>query len=63
MFSNHGKNILIEQPAIDLFSELDRETANCFHENFSDGRDVPRDVSTSSGINVEAAKKFVEGNI
>lgn len=34
MNTEYSEDVLIEQPAIALFSELGWETANCFHEKF-----------------------------
>jgi type I restriction enzyme, R subunit len=46
--TEYSEDLLIEQPAIELFGELDYETANCFHETFglfgSLGRENPGEV-------------------
>ena len=46
--TEYGEEVLIEQPAIALFKELDYETANCFNESFGSystlGRENPGEV-------------------
>jgi len=46
--TEYSEDLLIEQPAIELFGELDYETANCFHEAFglfgTLGRENPGEV-------------------
>jgi type I restriction enzyme R subunit len=46
--SDYSEDALVEQPTIDLFSELGWETANCWGEKFGEnstlGRETPNDV-------------------
>jgi type I restriction enzyme R subunit len=45
---------LIEQPAIELFAELDWETANCFYESFEDS---PSPVSSPKGRGIDIGRE------
>ena len=45
MNSDYSEDSLVEQPAIALFSELDWETANCFHEKFGENGTLGRETS------------------
>ncbi len=46
--SSYSEDALVEQPAIDLFSEIGWETANCWGESFGEnstlGRETPNEV-------------------
>ncbi len=48
MNKEYTEDILVEQPAVELFSELGWETANCFHETYGPdgtlGRETPSEV-------------------
>ncbi len=54
MVSDYTENSLVEQPAIELFSSLGWDTANCFYETFGPqgtlGRDTPYDVVLESKL-------------
>jgi len=43
--NDFGEDALIEQPAIELFADLDYETANCFHETFGKDGTLGRETS------------------
>lgn len=75
MVGDYTENSLVEQPAIELFSELGWETATCFYETFGPkgtlGRETPYDVvleprlraalrNLNPGIADEAIKFAVE---
>lgn len=45
---------LIEQPAIELFAELDWETANCFYESFNDS---PSPLSSPKGRGINSGRE------
>lgn len=44
--SDYSEDSLVEQPAIELFNELDWETANCFYEKFGENGTLGRETSS-----------------
>ncbi|MCZ7398981.1 MAG: HsdR family type I site-specific deoxyribonuclease [Candidatus Methanoperedens sp.] len=44
--SDYSEDSLVEQPAIELFSELDWQTANCFYEKFGEKGTIGRETSS-----------------
>ncbi len=44
--SEYSEDSLVEQPAIELFSELNWQTANCFYEKFSSNGTLGRETSS-----------------
>jgi len=54
MVSDYTENSLVEQPAIELFSSLGWDTANCFYESFADS---PSPVSSPSGRGITLGRE------
>lgn len=44
--SDYSEDSLVEQPAIELFSKLNWQTANCFHEKFGENGTLGRETSS-----------------
>lgn len=45
--NDYSEDSLVEQPAIELFSELDWQTTNCFYEKFGENGTLGRETSSS----------------
>ncbi len=43
--NDYSEDFLVEQPAIELFSELDWQTANCFYEKFGEKGTIGRETT------------------
>jgi type I restriction enzyme, R subunit len=46
LMSNYSESILIEEPAIALFSDLGWQTMNCFYEKYGPGGTIGRETSS-----------------